>query len=73
MGILINQCETKIVRIDLLHPVERVPAVAEQVGWYAPNGRAVGLKLAFAGGHVACLTYEEIRSLVAAAEAFNSE
>lgn len=63
MGKLIPQCETTVQRIDLLHPVEGCPASARQVGYYMSNGRTIGLKLEFPGGHVASLTFGEIRDL----------
>lgn len=75
MGKLIRQRDVEIRRIDLLHPTQHAPAVATQVGFYMSptNGRMIGLKLAFAGGHVAELTFEEIRDLQAGLSNFNSE
>lgn len=70
MGTTTQHHQTNVQRIDLLHPTENVPASAHQVGWYTENGRVVGMKLEFAGGHVACLTYAEIRELKDAADAF---
>lgn len=70
MATIIQHVQTTVTRIDLLHPVERVPASARQVGWYTQDGRVVGLKLEFTGGHTCCLTYEEIRELKEAAEDF---
>lgn len=73
MGTVIHHHQTTAQRIDLMHPTEHVPASARQVGWYTENGRVVGMKLEFAGGHVACLTYEEIRELMAEAVTYFSE
>jgi len=73
MGTVIQHHQTAVQRIDLMHPTEHAPASAHQVGWYTQNGRVVGMKLEFAGGHVACLTYREIGELREAAETFDSE
>ena len=70
MGTIIQHHQTTVARIDLMHPTENAPASAWQVGWYTENGRVVGMKLEFAGGHVACLTYREIGELREAADAF---
>jgi hypothetical protein len=49
--------------IHLAHPITQAPAEAKQVGYYSQNGRAIGLKLEFADGYAADLTYGEIGRL----------
>lgn len=73
MATTIKHQQTTVARIDLMHPVENTPASASQVGWYVQNGRVVGMKLEFAGGHTCCLTYSEIGELKEAALSFISE
>jgi hypothetical protein len=51
----------------LMHPVLNVPATATFQDWYTEFGFNVGLVLLFADGHLASLTFEEIRKFEAAA------
>jgi hypothetical protein len=47
-----------------MHPLLNVPAVATSTNYYRSHaGRAIGLVLHFADGHVAALTYREISQL----------
>ena len=68
-----TQNPTNAQPVTLMHPTEHAPATAERVGWYVAKGRTIGLKLQFPDGHIACLTYAEIRELQAGVAVFNSE
>jgi hypothetical protein len=47
-----------------MHPLLNVPAVATSTNYYrSPAGRAIGLVLVFADGHVTSLTYGELGRL----------
>lgn len=50
---------------ELLHPIHRVPAVADVVGYYLDpvTSRNIGEELQFCDGHRCKLTYAEIQDL----------
>lgn len=53
---------------QLIHPEHGIPATAAARGYWAENGRNVGLKLRFVGEyHDRLLTYGEITELQAGA------
>lgn len=65
--------QTEIKMIHLLHPIERVPAEAQRIGYYLQAGRAIGYELQFPDGHRCKLTYAEIGELIEADEAWGRE
>ena len=65
--------KTEVKIIYLLHPNERVPAVAQRVGYYTEAAKVIGYELQFPDGHRCHLTYAEIGDLIAAGEAYGKE
>lgn len=63
--------EVKI--IYLLHPIQKVPAAAQRVGYYTETAKVIGYELQFPDGHRCQLTYAEIGHLIAAGEAYGKE
>ena len=53
----------QVVACHMRHPLHGLPSTPKVVGDYMENGRFVGLKLQFADGHTASLTFAEIRRL----------
>lgn len=53
---------------SLMHPVLRVPAIADVVGDWMKNGRYHGLELQFPDGHRVKMSFSEIGEAQAALE-----
>lgn len=70
-----NKVKTKneVKIIYLLHPLHKVPAVAQRVGYYTHEAKVIGYELQFPDGHRCSLTYAEIGQLIAAGEAYGKE
>jgi len=50
-------------KYTLCHPLNGVVSVATQTGYWRSKGRVIGLILQFSCGHVASLSFGEIREL----------
>ena len=51
--------------MELQHPLHDIPAIADVLGDWLENGRAVGLELQYPDGHHTFLTFQEIQELQA--------